>query len=307
MKKKYQNIIIISTLLLSIISIEKSVALALFTKKTPFKGSAIFTPSTDKSYPGIVLLHGSEGGSIPYVHTHAQILALEGFSVLTLCWFSCNKNPLTGPPSPLYKINLNTIVKSIQWFQNSKFVKNKNFGIYGISRGAELALLLSELTSSIKNFKPKAIAVHVPSDVIVQGFSWSWIDKRCWVCKKKEKQCQKKPYSPTLFKWNSSCGEKPSLNFYTANYPAWTYNKQVLKTGRLIRVDKYKGPLFISHGTQDEYWKEIRSKKIKTLRDKYKLETELHIFKGESHVFKSKNEHKKKKLLNSFFKKHLLN
>ncbi len=46
---------------------------------TPFAGSILYTPNDGKPHPGVVVLHGSEGGSLPYNRLEAQFLAAHGW------------------------------------------------------------------------------------------------------------------------------------------------------------------------------------------------------------------------------------
>ena len=51
-----------------------------------FPGSKLFMPPKTPA-PAIVMLHGSEGGTEPFIGEVATAVASKGFVVLALCWF----------------------------------------------------------------------------------------------------------------------------------------------------------------------------------------------------------------------------
>lgn len=53
----------------------------------PFPGSRFFLTNDQERHTSVVMLHGSEGGSVPYIESEATILTSQGFAVLTLCYF----------------------------------------------------------------------------------------------------------------------------------------------------------------------------------------------------------------------------
>ncbi len=274
------------------------------TKKTPYLGSVLFKPNDNKSYPGIMLLHGSEGGSIPYVHLNAQALANDGFSVLVFCWYNCAKNPITQAIEPLENIKLEKTFAAFNWLKSSPYVADKKTGIYGFSRGAEQALLLAQFAAT-ESIDIAAIAVHAPSDKIVAGFAWTWYDSRCWVCKiDNAKKCGNRS-NYAIFKWNIACGKQPPANNIIAKTKAWSYKKDNLAIGKDIKVELYKKPLFISHGVEDKLWSYKRSKAILNRKKQYNQKVQAHFFDNAGHVFKYKDAQKRDKLVSTFFKDNL--
>ncbi|SMN02323.1 putative thioesterase [uncultured Candidatus Thioglobus sp.] len=275
------------------------------TYKTPFKGSVLLKPNDDKSYPGVMLLHGSEGGSIPYTRTIAQALANEGFSVLSFCWFDCANNIFLNPIAPLIDVPLEKSFKAFNWLKSSKFVDGKKSGIYGFSRGAEQALILASL-SELEKTNISAIAVHAPSDTIVGGFSWAWFDKRCWVCKQEDDKACADREKTELFKWNTACGtnQPPDESGYKS-VKAWTYGKKALNIGDMINIESYQKPLYISHGSKDHLWSFERSKRIVKKLKKHKQPVQAHFVEGAGHVFRFKDAVKEHQLVTDFFKNNL--
>jgi dienelactone hydrolase len=273
---------------------------------TPHIGSKLFVPNDGKPHPGVLLLHGSEGGSFPYYWAEAQIIAAHGYSVLAFCWYHCAKDPITAPMDTIEDIDLNKTADAYTWLKNSSHVDKKKTAIVGTSRGAEQALILGWKMAVDTKDLPAAIAVHAPSDVVVTGFSWAAMDKRCWICKTLDDTCFKGAKDPrgwdwSQMVWNPSCGEElkdPTKDPMTA----WSWNKKPVPTDARIEIEHFKNPVFLTHGTIDEWWDHTRTLNIeKTLKDAGAT-PEVHIFKGESHVFKTVAENERKELLLKFLK-----
>ncbi len=282
-------------LTLCLLAFSFNVVADVIVKPSPFLGSVVFKPADDKTYPGIMLLHGSEGGSIPFTHTAAQALANKGFSVLAFCWFDCLNNVLINPVAPINNIDLAKSFAAFNWLKSSPYVKGKKMGIYGFSRGAEQALILASLSQE-KGIDIDAIAVHAPSDVVVQGLSWSWFDKRCFVCKTTDNKCQDRSQHKN-FKWNTACGLTPS----NTEINAWSYAKKPINVGDRIDIDGYNNPLFISHGAKDKLWSVNRSKKIITRRKKLKQPISHHFFNQAEHILRFDDAYLRHKMVSEFF------
>jgi predicted alpha/beta-fold hydrolase len=126
-----------------------------------FPGSHVYNPTTLPA-PGILMLHGSEGGAAGYIDDYAKDLAKRGFVVVTMCWFGC-----TGKPDKILRIPLESVIELGNWLATSPDVNAGKVGLFGWSRGAEMSLLVS----AVSNTTPfKAVAVHAPSDTVVGAF-----------------------------------------------------------------------------------------------------------------------------------------
>ncbi|SDR45091.1 alpha/beta hydrolase [Natronobacterium texcoconense] len=101
---------------------------------------SVFEPDDAAESPGIVVLHGSGGGSLDYV---AAQLAQRGFTTLSLEYFD---GP--GLPDDLVEIPLEYVERAIDWLLEYDGVTGDRVGLWGVSKGSELALLAgSELDS----------------------------------------------------------------------------------------------------------------------------------------------------------------
>jgi dienelactone hydrolase len=86
-------------------------------------------------HPGVVLLGGSEGGVPDY--GIAGLLASRGFAALALGYFGVD-----GLPGELVRIPLEHFERGFDWLRARPEVGDGRVGVLGLSRGAELALLL---------------------------------------------------------------------------------------------------------------------------------------------------------------------
>lgn len=270
-----------------------------------FRGSTLYVPNDGQAHAGIVMLHGSEGGSIPFNKLEAQYLASNGYAVLAYCWYNCGKNAITSPFEPLENIELRNLIHAIKWLKGSRFVSGKKIAVAGWSRGGELGLVMGSLTDSIKLVD--AIAVHTPSDVIVSGFSWSGLDKRCWICTSMDLACFNS--SENAYKWNwdqmlwnPACGNPPKLPQYTQS---WLLDGKPLKIGSVIEIEKFKKPVFITVGNKDEIWDHQQSLRVRDRLTKFGQPVEFHLFDGERHSFSTEGENRRQGLLLDFLNRTL--
>ncbi len=121
--------------------------------------ATLFTPASVKpSTPVVVLIGGSEGGEETFP---AEGLALIGFPALALGYF---QEP--GLPRCLCSIPLEYFVRAIGWLRAQPVARGRPVVLYGVSRGAEGALLIA-------SYEPHLVAAVVassPSAVIYGAF-----------------------------------------------------------------------------------------------------------------------------------------
>lgn len=104
--------------------------------------------------PIVITLGGGSGGLSEF---RAQLLAASGIPALSLAYFG-----LEGLPPRLEEIPLEYFEKTLDWLVSHLAIDSHRIGLWGVSRGAELSLLLASFFSE----KIKAVAAYVPSSVI---------------------------------------------------------------------------------------------------------------------------------------------
>ena len=245
------------------------------TVPTPFGGSTLFVPNDDKPHPGVLVLHGSDGGTWPYWMLEAQALAYEGYAALAYCYASCpsgDDRDLYLPRVEIHNVELRKTYDALEWLSKSSLVGGKKVALYGYSRGAEHALLLASLMADDKfAAQPAAVAVHAPSDVIWAGWNWQWGNDLC-----------RKPGGT----WNEICGVAPPPQ--GEGIQGWLWNgddKPVAPTKR-IEIERFKGDIFIVHGELDRVWPADMSSRIQKTLESAGKKVETHLVPGEGHIFK---------------------
>lgn len=94
----------------------------------------LYLPAGSGVHPGVVVLHGSDGR--PDRPT-AQLLASHGYAALALQYFG-DSDPL---PDALSEIPLEYVDTAARWLREQSTVDAGPVGLYGTSKGAELALV----------------------------------------------------------------------------------------------------------------------------------------------------------------------
>ncbi|MBL7545542.1 MAG: prolyl oligopeptidase family serine peptidase [Bdellovibrionaceae bacterium] len=251
------------------------------TEDCPFRNSTFFVPNDGESHPGIILLHGAEGGGSPFWKGSALMYAANGFATLAYCYFGRNDS-LWGPRETLVNFDLEELDEALTWLKLSSFVKDQKVALAGASRGAELALLYASLTANEKIFtQPDCISVHCPSDETYGSWNLDWEDDRCWIKKEPQNPPRGSHPGPSSV-WNEKCGLDPR-KLPDHMKTAWKWKGQAIPANFRIPVENIEVPVFISHGLNDDVWSVEKTKKIEaSMRSANKM-PEVHYFEGEGH------------------------
>ncbi len=203
-------------------------------RKNGLRGT-LFLPSSKSPLPVIITLSGSNGG---LGEGRAQLLASYGFAVLALGFFAVD-----GLPPHLENIPLEYFKTAFTWVRESSLVDGSRIGLYGISRGGELALILgSWFPHSVQ-----AIVAVVPSSVI-HG-NWHTPPKNAWMY-----QGKPLPSAPILpIDFSQGKGKTPHRPLNTLqNFIHGLKDKDSEKAA--IPVEKINAPLLLVSGGDDQMW-----------------------------------------------------
>ena len=210
-------------------------------RDVPFDADYYPSQSTNetKKY-GIIVLNGSSGGKSDFM---AKKINEMGNPVLSLAYFD-RKGDGTIPKS-LENIPLEYITKAKLWLMKQKNTRNDGVIIYGLSKGAELALVLASYDTDYKG-----VIATAPSAVV-----WSGIPKGV-----------KDDYSKASSSW--SLNGKP-LHFipyvHRAEFrtdkpaPMLDWHQASLDRAKhfnkaLINVANIQAPILLFSGGQDSAW-----------------------------------------------------
>ena len=118
----------------------------------------LWYPDSAQQLPAVLMLGGS--GGTPQT-TRAALLAARGYAVLDLRYFGTD--PL---PSWLVEIPLEYFARALEWLERHPATDPERLGMFGSSKGAEVALLLATIHPEIR-----AIALYLPSSVVWAGIT----------------------------------------------------------------------------------------------------------------------------------------
>jgi len=191
----------------------------------------------------VILLGGSEGGRFWSYHPDfIQDLVHQGFCVLSLAYFGTNTLPTS-----LRAIPLEYFQRAFLWLSAQKnIVVPDNYSIIGVSRGAELALLLGSRCAQIK-----AVVAIDPSSVVFPGPPTSLLDAigkqhSAWSEKGRELPFVRIPLSWTTIKGMAS-GKRTKM-FENAL-------KDTLGVkAAAIQAEKIQGPILLISFKHDQIW-----------------------------------------------------
>lgn len=184
---------------------------------------------------GILLLGGSEGGK-PRGDL-MRFFATNGYPTLAVAYFKER-----GLPESLQLIPLEYFDKPIEWLQTNQQAHATRVAVFGVSRGAELALLLAS-----SNPKVKGVIALSPSSVVWNGMPKelpivpcsSWILRGCPV-----------PFMP--YDSTKVTVPKDMHDIYVSFQEA--LKKKHMVEEATIKVERIHGPVLLASGHDDEIW-----------------------------------------------------
>ena len=115
--------------------------------------------------PAILLLHGSEGGSTAEARASAIRFANLGYAAFALNYFAWPAAGLKSLPPALVDIPVEVLATARTWLTEQPGVDAGSVAVWGVSKGAEFALVAAAHYDWIDR-----VVACVPSDVVWSGF-----------------------------------------------------------------------------------------------------------------------------------------
>lgn len=189
------------------------------------------TPSS-----AIIVLGGSSGG---IKESRAELLAAHGFATLALAYFACEHLP-----PALKQIPLEYFEKAIQLLREREGIQR--VGVWGGSRGAELALILGTLFPE----RIQAITAVVPSSAIYGAFPD--VSASAWTLRGKPIAPNAPFVQPNVSELPLGEDEKTAIAA-TPCFLRGMEDKQAFAKSA-IPVEKIRCPLLLISAEDDQMW-----------------------------------------------------
>jgi len=218
-----------------------------------FPGAVFARPRGTGRKPAVIALGGSEGGA-KSARELALRLAAHGFAAVGLPYYSPaapgrSERELPALPASFVEIPVDRLNAVRDWLAARADVDGGRIALYGVSKGAEFALVAASRLAW-----PRAVVAIVPSDVVWQGWgqeadadgagrsSFSFGGKPL-------------PFVPNVdfaqelegFRTGAAVRYRRPMQKGRAAYP------QAAVAAR-IRVEDVKGPVFVAGGGDDQMW-----------------------------------------------------
>jgi hypothetical protein len=199
--------------------------------------------------PAIIVLGGSEGGDW-FARAMAPRLASYGYAVLGLPYYAptwLQRADLASLPSDFVDIPVERLELARDWLAQRDDIEAGRIGLYGVSKGAEFALLASTRYDWID-----AVAAIVPTDVVWEGWGMQGV----------------MPGGRASFAWRGEPLPFVPYRNMAAEFSRMGTSDAFLRRahdhGRAdhpdranaarIPVERFKGALMVAGGMQDAVW-----------------------------------------------------
>lgn len=197
----------------------------------------LFLPPSESPLPVIITLSGSGGG---IGENRAQLLASHGFAVFALGYFR-----VEGLPPFLQDIPLEYFETAFNWIKSQPNLDSSRVGLYGASRGAELALILGAwFPESVR-----AIVAAVPSSAIYGACGGEATSVHAWVYRGK-------PLAPPALEFQIREGEGEDASHPIKETPYFLDGMKETErfNAAMIPVEKIRARLLLISGGDDQMW-----------------------------------------------------
>jgi dienelactone hydrolase len=204
-------------------------------REGPVQGT-LFRPKGEGPFPVVIWIGGSEGW---FTEPRPALLASHGIATFSVAYFG--REPL---PAALCEVPLEFFDRAVDRLSADPAVDTGRMGIYGYSKGGELALLLASRDERIR-----AVAAYSPSSHVWQSPKPGQ-PKSSWTA-----DGAPLPFMPmhlSAMKILKLISRRP-VAFREAYEKGMEVHPEKKKEAR-IPVEKIRGPVLLVSGTEDAVW-----------------------------------------------------
>ena len=203
----------------------------LLTAQNEYTLDTIYHPAQgEPKNVALIYFGGSEGGMASWDFA-SDSLPKMGYPTLAVKYHEKRDKP------HMVQIPLDSIYKMILHFKGRPEIKGKKLVLDGVSKGAELVLLLGSMFPEID-----AVTALAPSHVVWEGIDFSeWQDKSTWMYQGED--ISYLPYDRSAMETS-----KNRVDAYRAAI------KDANSDEGVIKVENINGPILLFSGESDEVW-----------------------------------------------------
>ncbi|WP_293914740.1 acyl-CoA thioesterase/bile acid-CoA:amino acid N-acyltransferase family protein [Deinococcus sp.] len=206
----------------------------------------LFSPPPGTPLRGAVLsLGGSEGGLHSVGAALAALLASQGFVVLQLAYFGA-----PGLPEALINIPLEYFRSGLAYLRERPEVGGKRVGVTGVSKGAEVALLLGATYPD----EIGAVVAVASSGMVFEGIDREGTHPAGVPMSSWSLDGQPLPYLPYPPGWTAMFAGPPPFLLTPVHRRTMQGASQGTLAAATIPTERIQGPVLLVTGGEDQVW-----------------------------------------------------
>lgn len=214
-------------------------------------GAFFATPEGSGPFPTIILLGGSEGGD-GTVRRKAPMFLAEGYAVLGLPYYSpayFGRQPqFPELPRAFHDIPVDKLEQARDWLRAQPSVGDQTIGLYGVSKGAEFALLGGSLIDGFS-----AVAAIVPTDVVWEAWGPGTVEGESSSFSWRGEPLPFVPYIGMTEEIAKYAQPNPQVRLRTPQDAGRHRYPERVEAAR-IKVERIDEPVLVAGGDQDDVW-----------------------------------------------------
>lgn len=210
----------------------------------------LYHPRDAAPWPGLMILHGSEGPGAGWSHRFAAILAAHGIAALP---YGYGTGDVWGAGA-IEAVDIGAISDAASRLRDDPRIATLD--LFGWSRGGELAMHLAAILGPDLPFR--RVAAHAPADECILAFN---------IAKFRAGMRHEGPLADGPRAWR------------------WQGHDDQLVPGRKIEIERFPRPVFLSVGTADEVWDHQMTLNLAARLEAAGNPPDLFIAEGQGHAF----------------------
>ena len=206
----------------------------------------LYVPVGDGPWPGLMILHGSEGPGAGWSHRFAAILAAHGVAALP---YGYGTGDVWGA-GEIREVDISRIAAAGDALGRHPALGTLD--LLGWSRGGELAMHLGAIGAAELPFR--RIAAHAPADICIPAFD------------------------AAKMRAGLQRGEEEARAW------VWPGEDARLRPGKAIEIERFPRPVFLSVGTADEVWDHRMTLNLAARLEAAGNPADLYLAEGQGHA-----------------------